>query len=125
MVDDTTVSGVTGASCSAVLSYAEPGVYTVKVTVTDKDGGMPTGNTEFNFKAGDLNFHSSSYDWLVVAGANAKYKGVGTINGEGYYGFMLTATDGSPDTFRIKIWDKDKRRCCRLRQPDGRGRRRL
>jgi hypothetical protein len=20
---------------------------------------------------------------------------------------MLTATDGSPDTFRIKIWDKD------------------
>ena len=43
----------------------------------------------------------------MVAGANAKYKGVGTINGEGYYGFMLTATDGSPDAFHIKIWDKD------------------
>jgi hypothetical protein len=59
-------------------------------------------------KAGGLNFHSSSYDWLVVAGQDkAKYKGTGTINGEGNYGFMLTATDGSPDTFRIKIWDKD------------------
>jgi hypothetical protein len=72
-----------------------------------KGASTPTGETEFQFKAGDLNFHSSSYDWLVVAGANAKYKGVGTINGEGNYGFMLTATDGSPDTFRIKIWDKD------------------
>ena len=37
----------------------------------------------------------------------AKFKGVGTINGGGNYGFMLTAIDGSPDTFRIKIWDKD------------------
>ena len=44
----------------------------------------------------------------MVAGQDkAKYKGVGTINGGGTYGFMLTATDGSPDTFRIKIWDKD------------------
>ena len=31
----------------------------------------PTGQTEFRFKAGDLNFHSTSYDWLVVAGARA------------------------------------------------------
>ena len=72
-----------------------------------------TGQTEFQFKAGGLNFHSSSYDWLVVAGANAKYKGVGTINGSGNYGFMLTATDEKltpstdVDLFRIKIWDKD------------------
>jgi hypothetical protein len=43
----------------------------------------------------------------VVAGQDrAKYKGEGTINGAGEYGFMLTATDGSPDTFRIKIWVK-------------------
>jgi hypothetical protein len=72
---------------------------------------IPTGQTEFQFKAGDLNFHSSSYQWLVIAGPNAKYKGVGTINGSGNYGFMLTGTDsdinggGSVDTFRIKIWD--------------------
>jgi hypothetical protein len=78
-----------------------------------KGAKTPTGRTEFQFKAGGLNFHSSSYDWLVIAGPNAKYKGVGTINGSGNYGFILTATDsdvnggGEVDTFRIKIWDKD------------------
>ena len=72
----------------------------------------PSGNTEFQFKAGILNFHSSSYDWLVIAGQDkAKYKGEGTINGSGNHGFMLTAVDnadsGNLDTFRIKIWDKN------------------
>ena len=73
----------------------------------------PTGQTEFQFKAGHLNFHSGSYDWLVIAGAKAKYKGTGTINGTGNYGFMLSATDGQVnggggvDKFRMKIWDKD------------------
>jgi len=53
-----------------------------------------------------LNFKSTSYDWLVIAGTKAQYKGAGTINGAGNYGFMLTAIDGTPDKFRIKIWDK-------------------
>ena len=52
---------------------------------------VPEGNTEFQFHAAGLNFKSTSYQWLVVAGANAKFKGVGTINGAGNYGFMLTA----------------------------------
>jgi hypothetical protein len=65
---------------------------------------VPTGNTQFQFKAGDLNFHSVSYEWLVVAGSKAQFKGVGMINGQGMYKFMLTAIDGSPDRFRIKIW---------------------
>ncbi len=73
---------------------------------------MPTGQTEFVFKAGDLNFHSSSYDWLVIAGHKAMYKGVGTINGEGTFKFILSAIDGDlngdgPDKFRIKIWVED------------------
>ena len=73
-----------------------------------KGANVPTGETEFQFKVADLNFHSSSYDWLVIAGHDkAKYKGSGTINGAGNYGFMLTAQDDTPDTFRIKIWDKD------------------
>jgi len=78
-----------------------------------KDKDYPVGNTEFQFHAGDLNFHSDSYDWLVIAGAKAKYKGTGTINGEGNYGFMLSAIDAEltpstdVDLFRIKIWDKD------------------
>ena len=72
-----------------------------------KGAAVPTGNTEFQFKAGDLNFQSDSYDWLVIAGSKAKFKGTGTINGTGNYGFMLSATDSDPDLFRIKIQDKD------------------
>jgi hypothetical protein len=67
----------------------------------------PDGQTEFNFQEADLNFHSGSYDWLAVSGSIAKYKGTGTINGVGSYGFILTATDGGKtDAFRIQIWDK-------------------
>ena len=73
---------------------------------------MPTGETEFQFKVANLNFHSSSYEWLVIAGARAQYKGTGTINGSGNYGFLLTAIDGQVnggggvDKFRMKIWDQ-------------------
>jgi hypothetical protein len=71
---------------------------------------IPTGNTEFHFNTGSLDFSSTAYQWLVIAGAKAQYKGSGTINGAGNYGFLLTATDGNinpggVDTFRIKIWD--------------------
>jgi len=74
-----------------------------------KGASVPEGNTEFQFKAGNLNFHSTSYDWLVVnqGGARAQFKGSGTINGSGDYTFMLWAGDGEPDTFRIKIWYED------------------
>ncbi|CAG9187627.1 PKD domain-containing protein [Cupriavidus pinatubonensis] len=78
-----------------------------------KGATTPTGNTEFQFQAAKLNFHSENYDWLVVAGARAQYKGSGTINGTGDYSFLLTAVDGNlvakgtPDRFRIKIWHYD------------------
>jgi hypothetical protein len=62
------------------------------------------GQTEFQFKAGNLNFHSQAYDWLVVTGNKAQYSGTGEINGVSGYGFLLTAYDQSPDKFRIKIW---------------------
>jgi hypothetical protein len=148
-------------ACQASHAYSDAGIYTVKLTVTDKDGGVsnestyqyvvvydpsagfvtgggwidspegaykldlsltgranfgfvskykkgantPTGNTEFQFHAADLNFHSSTYEWLVVTGSDyAMFKGVGTINGTGEYKFMIWAGDDEPDTFRIKIW---------------------
>jgi hypothetical protein len=78
-----------------------------------KGANVPTGNTEFQFQAGKLNFHSTSYQWLVVSGSQAQFKGVGTINGSGNYGFLITAVDGelrgskSSDQFRIKIWSKN------------------
>jgi len=163
-----TVAEANGSgSVTGSHSYAEPGVYTLHLTVTDKDGGsgtslfqyvvaydpeggfvtgggwitsppgayapnpaligranfgfnskyhkgatVPTGQTEFQFKVGNLNFHSSSYDWLVISGAKARYKGIGTINGAGDYRFLLTAIDGQVnggggvDRFRIRIWDR-------------------
>jgi hypothetical protein len=74
-----------------------------------KGAEVPEGNTEFQFKASDLNFHSTSYNWLVVTGSDyAKFKGTGTINGEGSYKFQIWAGDDSPDTFRIKIWVGDE-----------------
>lgn len=78
------------------------------VSKYQKGAEVPTGNTQFQFKDGDLNFHSSSYDWLVVTGSDyAKFKGTGTVNGAGEYKFMLWAGDGSPDTFRVRIWTED------------------
>ena len=71
-----------------------------------KGAKIPTGTTEFQFKLGTLSFQSSSYDWLVIAGSRAQYKGTGTINNAGSYGFLLSSIDGSPDRFRIKIWEK-------------------
>jgi parallel beta-helix repeat protein len=77
-----------------------------------KGASEPVGNTHFRFITANMDFKSSDYDWLVVAGSKAQFKGTGTINGDGVYGFMITATDGDknggtdPDMFRIKIWDK-------------------
>jgi PKD repeat protein len=95
-----------------------PGAYTLDPTATGKatfgfvskykkgPPAPPEGNTVFQFAAGDLNFKSTSYEWLVIAGSKAMFKGSGTINGEGDYAFMVSAIDGSPDRFRIRIWDK-------------------
>ena len=155
----TTVGTVDGLACSATHPYAEAGVFTVEVTITDDagdsdsatalvvvydpDGGfvtgggwfespagaykaapelagkatfgfvskykkgasVPTGNTQFQFTAGDLDFKSTQYEWMVVTGGKAaNFKGSGTINGAGDYKFMIWTDDGQPDTLQIKIW---------------------
>jgi Tol biopolymer transport system component len=76
-----------------------------------KGATVPSGDTEFQFSAGNLKFQSTRYEWLVVAGSRAKYKGDGQINGAGSYKFLLTAIDGNltgggVDQFRIKITDQ-------------------
>lgn len=100
-----------------------PGAYALSPSATGKatfgfvakyenGANVPSGNTQFQFNAAGFSFSATSYDWLVVGGAKAQYKGSGTINGAGDYAFMLTAVDGQltggdgSDTFRIKIWDK-------------------
>jgi len=99
------------------------GAYTSQPTLTgkasfgfvskyQKGATVPVGETEFQFQVANFNFHSSSYEWLVISGARAQYKGSGTANNAGSYGFILTAIDGQVsggggvDKFRIKIWDK-------------------
>ena len=79
-----------------------------------KGASLPTGTTAFEFDLAGLAFSSQSYEWLVVnrAGMNAQFKGSGLINGAAdpngnAYKFMLWAADGSPDTFRIRIWWED------------------
>jgi hypothetical protein len=103
---------------SATLSgpFADPDVgdtHTVSIVWSDGSSAtVPSGKTDFRFVTADLDFHSTAYDWLVVAGMKAKFKGVGTINGAGDYGFMVTASDGNApgqidvDRFRIQIWDR-------------------
>jgi hypothetical protein len=99
--------------------YSQPGMYRPDPTAEGKTNfgfvskykkghTIPTGNTEFNYQEANLNFHSETYEWLTVTGNTARYKGSGTINGEGDYGFMVTVIDSGhdSDTFRIKIWDK-------------------
>jgi hypothetical protein len=81
-----------------------------------KGATTPTGVTEFQFKAGDLNFQSNTYEWMTVAGARAQFLGTGTINGSGTYRFLLTGIDAdinsndafTVDRFRIKIWVEDE-----------------
>jgi len=48
----------------------------------------------------------------VISGSKGTYRGEGTVNGTGDFGFMVSAVDGQimggggTDLFRIKIWDR-------------------
>ncbi len=55
----------------------------------------PTGDLKFKFNAANLEFDSTSYDWLVVNGAKAILKDAGQLNGNGEYNFLLSGIDGS------------------------------
>ncbi|SES99864.1 parallel beta-helix repeat (two copies) [Methanococcoides vulcani] len=76
---------------------------------SEYEKGALTGETQFEFD--DLNFYSADYEWMVVAGHKATYKGNGTINGEGNYEFLISVIDAQrtssadTDMFRIKIWN--------------------
>jgi endonuclease G len=66
--------------------------------------GQASGSTQFHGPS--VNFSSTSYDWLVVAGTKAQVMGSGTISGAGDYAFLMTVVDDTTDRFRIKIWNK-------------------
>jgi hypothetical protein len=95
-----------------------PGAYTPDPSVGGKlafdlvaryrrDGMVPEGSLVLSFNDIDVNFQSTGLDWLVITGGNyVRLKGTGTINGSGAYKFMIWATDGDPDTIRIRIWQQ-------------------
>lgn len=89
-----------------------------------KRGTVPEGETEFRFKAGDLEFESEDYEWLVVDGNTAIFKGFGEVNGHSGYGILISVVDDNKDDdddnddnkkpskpskksdrIRVKIWD--------------------
>lgn len=98
-------------ACAAICAGAGRGDFGF-VSKYQKEKMVPSGDTRFQFHAGSLLFESTLQEWLVVSGARAQFKGTGTINGAGDYGFLLTAVDGDVagggevDRFRIKIWDR-------------------
>jgi hypothetical protein len=70
----------------------------------------PAGTTEFQLPAVGVAFESTGYDWLVVSGHTATYRGSGTVNGAGDYGFLVTVDDSqlrgrTTDKVRVKIWN--------------------
>ncbi|HEU4712509.1 MAG TPA: M36 family metallopeptidase [Pyrinomonadaceae bacterium] len=77
-----------------------------------KNATNPKGETQFSFKLGELEFNAVNFDYLVIAGAKAQFKGFGKINGGGAYEFVLTVIDGDlpggdgVDRFRMKIQNK-------------------
>jgi hypothetical protein len=70
----------------------------------------PSGTLAFEILPDDLIFNSLVFDWLVVDGDKATAKGLGTINGEGPYDFVLTVYDNPEkrgrDRFRLLIWNE-------------------
>jgi hypothetical protein len=112
-------NGPNVSGSGSVLS--PPGAYTPDPSISGKasfgflaryrNGAfVPDGHTHFRFRAADFVFQSDAYEWLVVAGPHAKYKGTGSVNGVAGYRFMLTATDGERpgggglDRLHLKVW---------------------
>lgn len=68
------------------------------------DKGVPSGKTAFRLNKNGFDFQSTSYEWLVVTGSRAQYRGIGTVNGAGPYAFLVTVMD-TPDKLRLRVWD--------------------
>jgi large repetitive protein len=68
---------------------------------------IPSGHTDFRFRAAGLDFNSTGYSWLVVTDGQTKayFRGTGTVNDAGGYDFLVSVIDGSPDRIRIQVTD--------------------
>ena len=79
-----------------------------------KSAKNPKGETQFDLRVANFDFNALNYDYLVISGALAQYRGFGKVNGDASYNFILTAVDGQAaggggvDKLRIKIWNKSQ-----------------
>jgi hypothetical protein len=115
VVHDPTAGFITGGGWynslpgADVLNPAATGQAVFGFVAKYKKGAtVPDGATMFYFRAGNMLFTSTAYEWLVVTGGcYAQYKGTGRINGVSGYSFMITVRDGklcgTSDGIRVKI----------------------
>ena len=71
------------------------------------DSRVPTGFAALTFEAGNLDFRSAGFDWLLFVGGIGTAAGWGTLNGVDGYSFKVMAADGGPDdggALRMRIW---------------------
>ncbi len=102
VVFDPTAGFVTGAGAIDSLTGRVHFEFVVKYLPGDI---VPSGKSKFRSQVANIDFSSSSYQWLVISGQKAIFKGVGTNNGVGNYTFLVSTIDGQPDKYRIKITD--------------------
>jgi hypothetical protein len=78
-----------------------------------KNSTYPKGETQFELKVGNFEFNALTFDYLVIAGAKAQFRGTGKITGDqSGVGFIMTVIDGTLDgtgidKVRIKIYNKN------------------
>lgn len=77
-----------------------------------KGATYPKGETQFGFKIGDFEYNALNFDYLVLSGAKAQFKGTGKIiGGQSGVNFIMTVIDGAldgtgVDKVRIRIYNK-------------------
>jgi len=89
-----------------------------------KNSTYPKGETQFEFKVGSFEFNALNFDYMVINGARAQFKGTGKITGDqSGYGFIMTVIDGDldgsgVDKIRMKVYNKTNGRVVYDNQPD-------
>jgi len=78
-----------------------------------KNATLPKGETQFEFKVGNFEYNAVNFDYLVISGAKAQFKGTGKIvGGQSGINFIMTVIDGDLDgtgidKVRVKIYNKN------------------
>jgi len=78
-----------------------------------KNATLPKGETQFEFKAGNLEYNALNFEYLSVSGYKAVFKGSGKIVGaQSGINFIMYVIDGAldhtnVDKVRLKIYNKN------------------